>query len=488
MKKIYLAGLLFSSLSTFGITLDENDLIEMAQKQNPTLSDIEANYLSSQVRSEELNDKFGFELYSGYNHENTKEKASISFQPVFSTVNQYKVGVKKYTKYGAVLDLSRSVDVRSAQKNYTDLTTTTNSLNIQIDLWKDFMGSMTRAQVDNLEDLKKKDELQKSISVSTLKNNARKLYWSLIANTEKLKITNRLYETSKKQAANAKKRKANSISDKAEVASFNSLVHQRKGQILLLKYEREILLKQLRDLFPQLNSKDISFAKYNLDKTIFEVLECTAKINAQESIPYSHTKFDEVVQILRKVEQRQNKIDSKYDDIDLALNLTLKEVGVGSETTDNSNYKGSYSDSIDDLNDNDRSGMSAGILLTIPFGEDKASTAAVKEELTKKQFHSQLSSLESNVKATHEQVRMSVKILSEVIKEQKLNSKELQVRVSEMQRKYNQARIPEYALIQDQDSLLQSDLNVVDTQLTVVTTILDYFSVFNNFPCSFNRK
>ena len=57
-----------------------------------------------------------------------------------------------------------------------------------------------------------------------------------------------------------------------------------------------------------------------------------------------------------------------------------------------------------------------------------------------------------------------------------------------MKRKYNQARIPEYVLIQDQDALLSSDLSIVDTQLAILNTLLDYFVVFTQTPCSFNRK
>lgn len=489
MKFFFLTLTLFTAPVFAGdLVLTEEKLLEMVKKSNPGLDDIEATFLASKVQAEEANDKLGYELYTGYTHQNTKQKPLIIFQPVFSNINQYKVGVKKYTKYGVVLDLNRSVDTRSSSTNYNDLTTTTDEFGIQMDLWKDFMGKVTRAQLSNVESMKKKDQLQAEISKNVLTVNVRKLYWNLVANSEKIRITEELYQTAQKQAANARKRKANSISDKAEVARFESLVHARKGALLSLEYEREVLLKNLRSIFPQLNSSEIKLNKVNFDKTVFEVLACTAMIEQQENVPFNHTSYDEIVSLLKGMQAKQGNIDSSYDDIDLKLDLKFKRVGVASETSDSTHYKGSYSDSIKDLTNNDRGALSAGFLLTVPFGENKAGTAEIKKSLTEKQFNANMANIESNVMSTHRQVRKSVKLLTHVIREQKENSKQLEIRVKEMKKKFNQARIPEYALIQDEDSLLSSDLTVVDTQLLVVNTILDYISVFNTFPCSFNRK
>ncbi len=483
-----LVFLLSGSVFATEFVITEETLQAKVKAQNPTLSEIESTFLASKINAEEMKDRFGYEFYTGASHANTKEKALISYQPVFSNVNQYQMGVKKYTKYGVVLDLNRSVDVRSADDNYTDLTTTTDKFGIQMDLWKDFMGAITKSNFENLQDLKKKDELQEEISKNVLSVNVRKLYWSIVANSQKIKITQNLHETAKKQAADARRRKAASVSDRAEVARFESLVHQRKGSLLALEYEREVLFKNLRDLFPDLNGKEFKLGDYNIDKTIFEVLSCSAQIDGQKQVPFEHTKYDEIVGLLKSVQGRQLKVDEKYDDIDLKLDLAFQRVGVASETDDDSNYSGSYSDSVEDLRDNDRSGFSAGISLTIPFGENKKGTTAVKEAYTEKQFDANISNLETNVLSTHKQVQKSIKLLNSLIKEQRSNSKQLAIRVKEMKKKYSQARIPEYALIQDEDSLLQSDLTIVDTQLMVVNTILDYFAVFNTYPCNFNRK
>lgn len=493
MKSMFLMLLLISGqVSSKEFEISEAQLLEMIKLNNPSLSEIESTFFSSKVQALEAQDKLGYEFYTGYNHQNTKEKPLIVFQPVFSNVNQYKVGVKKYTKYGVVLDINRSIDTRSSGEGNSlslrDLTTTTDEFGIQMDLWRDFMGRVTKAQLKNVKAMEKKDNLQAQIAKNVLAVNVRKLYWNLVANSEKIRITEGLYKTAKKQAANARRRKASSVTDRAEVARFESLVHARKGSLLSLEYEREILFKNLRDVFPQLNRHDLKLAKVNFDKALFEVLACTAKINQQEVVPYDHTQYDEIVALLKGMQERQLQVDDSYGKVDLTFDLKLRRVGVASETTDNSIYTGSYADSVSDMNDNDRGAMAAGIMLKVPFGENQRGTTAVKKALTEKQFESSVQKLESNVISTHHQIKKSVQLLTQVIREQKANSKQLSIRVREMQKKYSQARIPEYALIQDEDSLLSSDLTVVDTQLLVVSTILDYLSVFNTYPCSFNRN
>lgn len=491
MKLILISFLWGSSLFAADFNITEGELGKMAKKSNPSLNEIEATFLDSKIRAKELEDKFGYELYAGMNHSNTKEKSTISFQPVFTNVNQYKVGVKKYTKYGIVLDLNRSVDIRSGSSesgsDYKDMSTTTNELGVQIDLWKDFLGAVTNSQVKNLQDMQKKDDLQSKISKRVFEVNVRKLYWNLVANHEKIKITNRLYKTAKKQAADARKRRANSVADRAEVARFESLVHQRKGSLLVLRHKRESLHKSLREMFPVLNEKELKMGSYNLDQTIFQVLACTTQIDKEKITPTNHSDYTEVVKLLRGIKDRQGKVDRSYDDIDVKLDLKLREVGVASESSDGTNYEGSYEDSLTDLSDNDRSGMVAGLIITIPFGEDKGSTQEVKEILTEKRFESSINKLDSDIKSTHLQIKRSVKLLGMVIQEQKSNSQKLKTRVKEMTKKYKQARIPEYALIQDQDLMLESDLAVIDTQLMILSTVLNYFTVFNNYPCAFNR-
>ena len=171
----------------------------------------------------------------------------------------------------------------------------------------------------------------------------------------------------------------------------------------------------------------------------------------------------------------------------MKLSATFKKTGVSSNQNIDETFSGSYSDSLEDMNNNNREGTSAGLMLTIPLGKKFSDTTAVKTEYNKKRMKANIANVETNLVATHRQISKTIKILSEVIKAQKVNSKQLSIRLKEMNKKYSQARIPVYALVQDQDQLLSSDLSIVDTQLAILNTLLDYFVVFSDTPCAFNK-
>jgi outer membrane protein TolC len=77
--------------------------------------------------------------------------------------------------------------------------------------------------------------------------------------------------------------------------------------------------------------------------------------------------------------------------------------------------------------------------------------------------------------------------LREVIKSQKETNKYLAQSLKVSKRKYKQARISLQELIGEQDSHLQSQLQEIDSNLAIVNTLIDYFSIYMDTPCEFNR-
>lgn len=494
MKKLILmALLLISSMANSQINelyeLSEDNLLKLSKETVvPQLDEIQAVLLEAKSQDLQANDNLGANLYGSYNYSQTKEKGLIVFQPVFSPVNQYKLGVKKNFKYGLQADAYTSVDRRSNEVGtYSNLTSVTYGLQLNIDLWKDAFGRLTRKELENVEVARKKAEIENQISKKVFTVSLRRIYWSLVANKEKMNISKSLLQTAIQQRDDALKRKASSVADASEVARYESQVASREGSILYLKYERENLLKNLRNFIPALSSKEVELAKYSLDKTIFEVLSCTATIDKEKTVPYQYTQYDELTTLIKKVQQNQEKLDESYDAVDVKLLAEFKATGVGSSSTDNTNFSGSQSQAMDDLNDNDRSGFAAGIMVNIPIGKKINDTSEVTKKYHQKKLKAGIVNVENNLVSTHKQISKSIQILGDVIKAQKVNSKQLSIRLKEMKKKYNQARIPVYALVQDQDALLSSDLSIVDTQLAILNTILDYFVIFDQTPCGFNK-
>lgn len=474
--------------------LDELSLKNQISKDVPEIQKIESAFFSAAHNEFREKDILTPEVFAKYQDAKTNERAIISFMPVWSPVVQYEVGVRKNFSTGISASLSSAVDTRSASLNglsgpttYDKVTTVIHSLNVSIDMWKDLFGKLTSAKIESAELSKKSSELQKEIQKKAFYVALRRVYWSLVANNEKLKISKELLKTAQEQAIDAKKRQANNIADVGEVARYESQVYSRQSSILYLEYQKEAYLKQLRTLLPSLANKKIEFSDYNLDKTIFDVLKCTNLIASNNGVPLDYTSYDEIVNILKVVESKQHLIDQSYDNLDLKLNATYKLTGVGSDAITASSYEGSISKANDDISNNDRSGFAIGAALTIPLGSNKTQAKDSKVIYNQMKLQAQRTELNSNLTNTHEQVLKSIDVLTKVVQVQKLNSQKLSIRLKDMQKKYNQARISVSDLIQDQDAKMNSDLAVIDTQLAAVNTLLDYFIVFSETPCGFNR-
>lgn len=493
MKKIlYLLVLAsFTNQSLLAFELSEESLIKLAKKDSPQLDEIQSRLLEAKANYQMSNDNLSSEAYAGYNHVTTNEKAPVPFFPIYSPVNQYKLGVRKNFKYGLSADVSASVQQQSgssANSEFDNIHTTIYDLTINIDLWQDLFGRLTRLRLDNAKLNFESNKLKSKIENKTFLVAVRRMYWNLVANAEKLKISKRLLTQAEKQAKDARQRKRNSIADAGEVARYESQVASRRGSVLLLEYQREQIIKALTDMVPQLSGKEIVLAPYSVDKSIFDVLACTQIIGKEQTVPYKFTDYDEVTGILKKIQKNQSQLDESYDDIDLKLSTSFKQIGVASEDPDgNGNlYEGSYQESLDDIADNDRSAFQAGLTLTIPLGSQEK-TAQVKEEYNKRRLDASIKSTENNIIATHNQISRQIKVLQEVIKTQRLNSDKLNIRLKDMRKKFNQARISVSDLIQDQDALLNSDLAIIDTQLEILNTLFDYFTIFTDTPCGFNK-
>jgi hypothetical protein len=470
------------------VKLSEDLLIKLSKTTNiPELEKIKSTLLGAQAENLKANDTLGTEAYAGYNYSDTNEQPLIPFIPVFTPIHQYQVGIRKNFRYGIQADISATVDNRSSA-NYDSLHTTTYALNLNLDLWKDIFGRVTRKKLDNLSSMAKQSKLQSEIGEKVFRVTLRRIYWSLIANELKINISQRLFKTAQKQVKEARERKRNSIADASEVARYESQVSSRRGSILLLKYQKETLLKQLRDFVPDLLQKEIEVPKVNIDRTIFDVLACTALIKSKKTPPLEYTQYDELSNLLKKVQTNQEDIDSSYDGVDLKLATQFRKVGVGSDPKSalpsNQEYEGSYDDSLDNFEDS----FSAGLMLTIPIGKKFSDTSDVIKSYNKKKMRANIQNMDNSLDTTHRQVSRSILFLGQMIEAQKSNSKSLSMRLKEMKKKSNQARIPVYQLVQDQDALLSSDLSIVDTQLAILNTLLDYFVVFTETPCNFNKR
>ncbi len=129
-------------------------------------------------------------------------------------------------------DLSASVDQRSGSSDvqtFKDIHTTIYALTLNFDLWKDLFGKLTQKKLENAKVAMESANLQQKIEKKAFEVTVRRLYWGLVANNEKIKISKQLLGASRVQAKDAAKRQKASIADPGEVARYNAQVAQRNG-------------------------------------------------------------------------------------------------------------------------------------------------------------------------------------------------------------------------------------------------------------------
>lgn len=493
-------ALLFSLVINFPVfaseaLITEDFLQKMAQKGSPNLDQIESAFQSALIRQGEENEKFDTEIFGKGSYSETNERALIEFAPIFSPVKQMQFGVRKNLTSGFETVASVTTDQRSASSPFIgrldNATTTTLAFTVQMDLWKDLFGRMSKAKLESLQMEVERAKIEKEIQQKTFHISLRRLYWSLVANELSLKTSEELLKTAKKQAAETNARFRNAVAESDEVARYNAQVANREGTITYLKYQRELYLTQLRNLLPEISGFELKLGSYNIEKTITEVLGCTMEVSSHKEVPYDFTKYDELVDMLIKIKDYSQIKNERYADVDVKLFGTVRATGVSLKDESGGQtpalYRGSYGGSFEDMGDRNRTGYEVGLQFNMPLGDVKKGTQRSKELYDEKRLLASINSTKAKVANTHREFVKTIKLLNEVIASQKVNATELSKRLKGMQKKYEQARATVNDIVQDQDALLQAELTTIDTQLQILNTIFDYLVVFPDTPCAFNR-
>lgn len=490
MRIIYLVlSYLLSFPAYSSLILTENGLRDLSKRATPTLDEIEATYLSSDLRNREELQKLSPELYGSARYAETNEKPIIPFIPIFSPVKAGEVGIRQNLNHGISVSAGAATTQQSAVTmtgKYRNVTTTSLVASTQIDLWRDLMGRATKAKLRNAEDERKRAEFEKAIQEKAFHISLRKIYWALVANNESLKISKGLLQAAETQAEDSRRRFKNNVAETDEVARNNAQVASRRSTLISLEYQKKSYIRQLRTLIPDLADEEISLGDYDIDGTISKVLACTTGIAGYTKVPYENTLYDDSISLLRGMMKNNKIINEREADPEVALVGRVQSVGVSSEEK-SFGYRGSYGDSIDDMTGQNRTGYSVGINVVIPLGDAREATQKTRELYDEKRMAALVGRSESNLVTVHQEIMTTIGLLNEVIEAQRANTVELNRRLTFMRKKYQQARASINDLIQDQDALLSSELLVIDTRLAVLNVVLDYLAVYSETPCEFNR-
>lgn len=472
---------LISGLNTSAsdVIINEETLIDWATKENFNRLRISLDELAKKQERAQYDENFGLKLEADANYQESKEKTFLQFAPVNSPITDFNLKLTKNSKYG----LQYGVLMNSNQVTnsyYSDGTSSSAGAFLALDLYKDFLGSTSRVQDKSLLVQEEIAKRQREISEHTFVQEVRKLYWKIVANNESTKIAQALLKTTKKLEKDTRNRLKSNIADKGDLARISSQVEARNGQLYLLEFEKNELIKTLKSLFPnKLGGKNLTLANYNLDNTVNDVMGCTQKIaEHSSSLPLEYTQYDEILGLLQKDLELSREVNKNYDKSDLKLISQFEVVG--------KDY--SYSDSFDKMTSEGDSRFAIGVQWTMPIGGEKDKTRAIQDEIIKRKNLADAQEVKGKLDAFHAQTLRSVLTLNNVIRAQKRNAKHLRETLKDSKRKFGQARLTSQDLLIDENQLLNSNLDEISTKYQVIETIIDYFTVFNQTPCKLNKR
>ena len=491
LNKLAFLMLVTTTVSAQGLVLTEEFLQDKAKQGSPSLDQIEAAFQSVAISKGEEREKYAPELFGQGSYSETNERALIAFAPVFTPVKQAQVGVRQNFANGFDTSATLTTDQRSARGAFIGQlqngTTTTLAFTMQMDLWKNLLGRMSKAKLESLQLETKKAELEKEIQTKSFKISLRRLYWSLVTNQQALLTSEELLKTAVAQANETKLRFKNSVAEADEVARYNAQVASREGTITFLKYRRETYLTQLKNLLPELSGHELQLGAYDLNKTIDQILACTEIIASEKKTPFQFTKYDEIVTMLRQIKSNSAVYNSRYSDMDVKLFSTIKATGVSLDEVGTNHTRGTYGESFRGMTDQNRSGYEVGLKFSVPLDSTKSQTKKSKEIYDERRLLASINATDLRVINTHNEFIRTIKLLQNVIVSQKISAQELNKRLKGMRRKYEQARVSVNDLVLDQDALLNAELNTIETQLQILNTFFDYLVIFTDTPCEFNR-
>lgn len=459
-------------------TLTESSLVHQLKTTAPNILRANEAFYSSKFDELERKTEYQLNWVNRARYQDSDEKAIAAFIPTFGPTYRFSTGLQKWFQGGVALSADVFTDQQSSTDGVIDEATRTGvAVGLSIDLWKNLFGRVDSAEVENLVISRKRRELETSVSRRVVELELRKIYWALVANAEKTKVTEGLLQTARQQLNDGIKRQTQFIADKGEIARYRAQVESREASLNALKFERGLLIQALKNQLPELADKEIALGPYDTEAKVREVVACTHQIKAQKQIPWANTPMDEIVGLIEETYKNKQAINRRHSDVDVKLDSRFQMSGVDQ----------GYSASYEDFTDAGKTGMEVGLTLTVPLGRTQSGAREAKEQRDYYAFLADKQKLLAEAQSRHTQIVYLVSLLQSSIHNLQQNSDNLKISIGESQKKFRQARISLNDLVNEQDSLLSSLLTEIDTKLEVINVLLDYFQIFTDDPCSINK-
>ncbi|MEZ4703977.1 MAG: TolC family protein [Bdellovibrionota bacterium] len=484
MKNLMVLGLItftiFSSALSFGQEVQEiheKDLWSYASSKSPEFLRLTSQALENEVAFSELKDRYAPEAFGMAMYRRTNEEPFIAFNPVVSPQSVFEAGVRKKFNVGITGKASVGLDNRNFQFNGSTQTPSiaTARIGFTMDLWKNFLGRLDRAELQALEANQQQSYLYQSIGQHAFWINLRSIYWNLIMLDEQIELAQKMYEHAQQQEKVVRKQYQEQASDMAELSLYQSQTSSRQNEVLHLKFQREQQIQRLASMVPAFSEKNIKIVPESAEIVRGKVLGCIATIQGFQSLPKDTTQYDEILEQVSAHRKAQLTQARSYSEVDVNLSGDVFSTAVDPE----------IAPAFGEVFGEKRQGFQVQLNVSVPLG--KKDTEKKKLHLVTQQQEKDESEIRLMMQSSFDFIKKSIPLLITSIEAQKRDIDSLVVRTREVKKKYNQGRISIGDYISDQDRLLQSELALRSSQNIVIQTLLQYLSVYGQTDCDFNK-
>jgi hypothetical protein len=480
MIKISIKAVILSFVSVSAAAqnlLSEKVLLESFRKNSVLTKSNDASLEQQKLSTSLVNEQYQARGFSEINVSNSQQQTMSQFEPVFSPYEDWKVGVEKKLSIGTRVSLETFGKKYSIPTSVSNATQVGAKISGEVDLWKNFFGRLDRAKLNSAESQKARAELQQQINQRSSEALLRKTYWIFVAATQSVELTKQLVQSSERQLKDAQNRAREGAADRGEVARYLAQVESRNTSLLLFQYEAQMIAQFFEKQLEGFRMADWRMEPSTENGTAVVVQQCLISIVSQKDLDLNHTSLDEMAKHLETELEAEERLALAHADIDLSLVAQYQTTGVAS----------SYDTARDNLNDNRRGGTALGVRLSVPLGGDSGRSEKALVALKRNSIEAQKLSIKNELQSTHENMLKSIALLNAGLKRQEENSKAMDISFKEMLRKFRQGRVPVTTLVLEQDALFQSQLQEISIKKQISHVLLDYFSVFNSYPCSWNQ-
>jgi outer membrane protein TolC len=458
--------------------LTEEGILALFRKQSVSAKAASAKAAATDLEAKLQTEAYQPRLSSQLNWRRSNERPLNPFQPVQNPYEDWNLGVAKRLPVG--LNLGASVfgtqySFRDGSAN--DATELGAKVRADFDLLKNFLGRLDRTQLTIAGTKEFRAGLEEKLQNKQAELQIRKGFWSFVSLERSLVLAKELIKSAERQLNDALARSRAGAADPGEVARYQAQLASRNSSLLIFQYEREQVLKAIAQEIPDFRISEWKMNETSTNGKQEAVQSCISKISQQKAPDPSYSNLTQIIGAWEKQKEAEINLSQSHGGPDLQLTAQHQITGSGN----------SYTLARSRATEEKRSATALGLTLTLPFGGADTRSRKSLERARADGIEAELSRLKNSIAAQHESMMTAMALLALGLKNQEANSSSLDLSYREMQRKYRQGRVPVSTLVLEQDSLFQSRLREIDLRKQITHLVLDYFLVFDNFPCLWNQ-